>query len=49
MAQIIAIVIAILGLCGHVSLSTVCWTVIVCEAIHIICQILLKKLNELTR
>ena len=46
MAQIAEIILAILGLCGVVSMPAVCWTIIGCEIFRIIVE-LWEKLNEL--
>lgn len=39
MAQIAEITMAILGLCGVVSIKTVCIIVLVCEIVRIVCDI----------
>ncbi len=46
MAQIAEIVLAILGLCGVVSMPAVCWTVIGCEVVRLI-VVVYEKLNEI--
>lgn len=46
MAQITEIIMAILGLCGTVSLNTVCIVILCCEVIRIICDIVIKQLKK---
>lgn len=46
MAQIAEIVMAILGLCGVVSLNAICITILACEIIRIIFDAVSKRLNE---
>lgn len=45
MAQIAEIVLAILGICGVVSMPAVCWTVIGCEIVRTIVDIYIKLNN----
>ena len=45
MAQFVEIILAILGLCGIVSMPAVCWTIIGCEIVRIIFDTI-KALNK---
>ena len=46
MCQIAEITLAILGLCGAVSMPAVCWTIIGCEIARTIFEIVLKVIDE---
>lgn len=46
MLQAAEIILAILGLCGAVSMSGVCWTVLGCEVGRIICNLIVKYLKD---
>ena len=46
MAQIAEIILAVLGLCGVVSMPAVCWTIIGCEIFRTIAEVL-KDLNKI--
>jgi riboflavin synthase alpha subunit len=46
MLQAAEIILAILGLCGAVSMQGVCWTVLGCEVARIICDIISKYLED---
>lgn len=46
MLQAAEIILAILGLCGAVSMPGVCWTVLGCEAARIICELISKHLED---
>ena len=45
MAQIAEIVMAVLGLCGVVSLNAICITILACEAIRIIYDVLKRSIE----
>jgi len=46
MLQVAEIILAVLGLCGAVSMQGVCWTVLGCEAGRFICALISKYLED---
>lgn len=45
MLQIAEIIVAILGICGVLSITPICVTVLVCEMARIICEAVSKEIK----